>query len=207
SGGHPRSPIGYPVRSSRARLDNTLARSARRIAGSRPVVVGMSHPALEAKCMMRRLLLLPGFLVLAGCAFGTNRVNLAAVPSSAMPADGPTTPVEVRDARAELNGTTVGFKRNGYGAKTGSVELANKQPLAERVRSDLISVLRERGYRAGLEESAADLRFDAEILSFIVDVKQGFWSGSLEGLSAGLGAIIWPGNRGEGGGGAGSGGV
>jgi Uncharacterized lipoprotein len=140
-----------------------------------------------------------GPVVLAGCAFGTNRVNLAAVPSSAMPADGPTTPVEVRDARAELNGTTVGFKRNGYGAKTGSVELANKQPLAERVRSDLISVLRERGYRAGLEESAADLRFDAEILSFIVDVKQGFWSGSLEGLSAvrvtiieqGTGRQVW----------------
>ena len=44
SGGHPRS-LGCPVRSSVARLDNTLARSARHMAGSRPVVVDMSHPA------------------------------------------------------------------------------------------------------------------------------------------------------------------
>ena len=133
---------------------------------------------------MGRLLLLLGLLTLAGCAFGTDRVNLAGVPSIAMPADGPTTRVEVRDARAELSGATVGFKRNGYGAKTGSVELTNKQPLVDRVRSDMISILRERGYRAGSDESTAELRCDAEILSFIVDVKQGFWSGSLEGLSA-----------------------
>ena len=133
---------------------------------------------------MGRLLLLLGLLTLAGCAFGTDRVNLAGVPSIAMPADGPTTRLEVRDARAELSGATVGFKRNGYGAKTGSVELTNKQPLVDRVRSDMISILRERGYRAGSDESTAELRCEAEILSFIVDVKQGFWSGSLEGLSA-----------------------
>ena len=133
---------------------------------------------------MGRVLLFLGLVMVTGCAFGTDHVSLTAVPAIPMPSGGPTTQVDVRDARAELSGATVGFKRNGYGAKTGSVELANKQPLADRMGGDLISVLRERGYRAGSGESAAELRFNAEILSFIVDVKQGFWSGSLEGLAA-----------------------
>jgi hypothetical protein len=106
------------------------------------------------------------------CAFGANRVNFAPVASAPLPEDGATTVVEVRDARAELNGATIGFKRNGYGAKTGSVELANKQPLVDRVRTDLVFVLRERGYRAGTDDPTAELRCDAEILSFIVDAKR-----------------------------------
>jgi uncharacterized lipoprotein YajG len=120
---------------------------------------------------------------LTGCAFGTNRVTLSPLAAAPAPADGPLVQVQARDARAEMSGAIVGFKRNGYGAKTGDVQLANNEPLAQRLQTDVVSILRERGYRADLDASS-ELRCDVEIVSFSVDVKQGFWTGSLEGIAA-----------------------
>lgn len=118
--------------------------------------------------------------MLTGCAFGTNHVNLSPIPATASPNGGPRTQVKTRDARAETSGATVGFKRNGYGAKTGDVKLANDQLLADRLQGDVVSILRERGYRAGADDPDSELHCELEIVSFSVDVKQGFWSGALE---------------------------
>jgi hypothetical protein len=133
---------------------------------------------------MNARLLVILFATLTGCAFGTNHVMLPPVVARAAPADGPRMQVQVRDARAEMSGATVGFKRNGYGAKTGDVQLANNQPLAQRLQDDVVSILRERGYRADVDDPSSELRCGVEIVSFSVDVKQGFWTGSLEGIAA-----------------------
>ena len=124
------------------------------------------------------------FALLTGCAFGTNHVNLSPIPTTALPAGGPRTQVQTRDARAEMSGATVGFKRNGYGAKTGDVKLANDQTLADRLQGDVVSILRERGYQAGADDPGSELHCELEVVSFSVDVKQGFWSGALEGIAA-----------------------
>ena len=124
------------------------------------------------------------FALLTGCAFGTNHVNLSPISATAAPEVGPRTQVQTRDARAEMSGATVGFKRNGYGAKTGDVKLANDQPLSDRLQGDVLSILRERGYRAGTGDPDSELQCELEIVSFSVDVKQGFWSGALEGIAA-----------------------
>jgi hypothetical protein len=121
---------------------------------------------------------------LSGCAFGTNRVTLSPIAASVAPMDGPRIDVRTRDARTEVSGATVGFKRNGYGAKTGDVQLANNEPLSERLGSDVVSILRERGYRADTNNVSGELHCDVEILSFLVDVKQGVWTGTVEGIAA-----------------------
>jgi len=104
---------------------------------------------------------------------------------AAMPASGSTVGVRVTDARPELSGAQVGVKRNGYGAKTGSVELAGGGLLSAILTTDLVSILRERGYRAESTsgDPPAELNLTAEIVSFGVDNKTGFWSGSLEGIA------------------------
>ena len=132
-----------------------------------------------------RRVLLCALLMVAGCAFGTNRVTVRSLPAAAMPASGSTVGVRVTDARSELSGGQVGVKRNGYGARTGSVELAGGSFLSSLLTNDLVSILRERGYRADgtTSGSPADLNLTAEIVSFGVDTKMGFWSGSLEGIA------------------------
>jgi hypothetical protein len=131
------------------------------------------------------LLLVP--LGIAGCAFGTNRVRLPPSGEIALPAEGPNTAVVVKDGRADLVGAKVGFKRNGYGAKTGDVELDGGEPIADHIASDLVGLLRDRGYRASTGRNTpppdAELLVDVEVMSFALDVKQGFWSGSLEGVA------------------------
>lgn len=123
----------------------------------------------------------------SGCAFGINYVTLPSALSAPLPAAGDQVAVQVKDGRADLSGSQVGFKRNGYGAKTGSVELRDKEILTERLARDLVALLRERGYRAfGVRElptERADLLVNAEITSFIVDIKMGFWSGELQAFS------------------------
>lgn len=140
------------------------------------------EPPLEAQLANARLLVIL-LATLTGCAFGTNRVMLSPLAAAPAPADGPLIQVQARDARADMSGAIVGFKRNGYGAKTGDVQLANNEPLAQRLQTDVVSILRERGYRADIDASS-ELRCDVEIVSFSVDVKQGFWTGSLEGIAA-----------------------
>lgn len=122
-------------------------------------------------------------LAASGCAFGTNHVTVRTLPMAALPSSGSTIGVRVTDARPELSGGQVGFKRNGYGAKTGSVELAGGSLLSSLLAGDLVSVLRERGYRAEVQggSPSPELSLTAEIVSFGVDTKTGFWSGSLEG--------------------------
>jgi hypothetical protein len=87
-------------------------------------------------------------LPLAGCAFGTNHVALPPTATVAMPTNGGPIAVQVRDVRGELSGGQVGFKRNGYGAKTGGVALLGNEALADRLSRDIVSVLRSKGYRA-----------------------------------------------------------
>lgn len=120
-----------------------------------------------------------------GCAFGTNRVTVKTLPMAAMPSSGSTIGIRVTDARPELSGAQVGVKRNGYGAKTGSVELAGGSALSSILAGDLVSILRERGYRADVQGSSLppELSLTAEIVSFGVDNRTGFWSGSLEGIA------------------------
>ena len=130
----------------------------------------------------RCCVLLAAVLAISGCAFGTNHVTVPTLPMAAMPGSGSTVAVRVTDARTELSGSQVGVKRNGYGAKTGSVELATGKAVAATLQEDLVSILRERGYRADVQgASPAELSMTAEIVSFGVDTQQGFWSGSLEG--------------------------
>jgi len=43
--------------------------------------------------------------------------------------------------------------------------------------------LRERGYRARSDRGDEELRLNAELINFLIDTKQGFWSGSLEGIA------------------------
>lgn len=138
---------------------------------------------------MRVLAAAAAAILASGCAFGTNHVKLAPTQIAGTPEQGTSVRVSVKDARSEVSGAQVGFKRNGYGAKTGSVELADGEQVAARIERDLVSLLRERGYRAlsigeDTTEGTDRLTCNAEVLSFIVDVKQGFWSGSLEGLGA-----------------------
>lgn len=61
-----------------ARLDKRLARSARHIAGSRLVLVGMSHPALEARSIMKQFFV----LVLIGGALMVSSPGQARMVSS-----------------------------------------------------------------------------------------------------------------------------
>jgi hypothetical protein len=141
----------------------------------------------------KRRMLATGFLAIGtallstGCAFGTNRVTLPPTATVAMPASGGPMGVEVRDVRGELSGPQVGYKRNGYGAKTGSVELSGNEALADRLARDIVSLLRSKGYRAQELRNAAvqegALVFGTDVTTFIVDVKHGFFSGDMQGIA------------------------
>ena len=136
--------------------------------------------------MERRFFIFAVAFVASGCAFGTNRVRLPATAAVPIPDRGASMAVRVKDARPEVAGAQVGFKRNGYGAKTGSVELDHDEALADVLKRDLVAILRERGYRAQDAQAgseASDLLVDAEIVNFVIDVKQGFWSGAVEGIA------------------------
>src|SRR5262245_3680089 len=87
-------------------------------------------------------------VVVAGCPFRTNPVPLPRTAETAEPEQGAVMRVVVRDARPDVSGAQVGFKRNGYGSKTGSVELERGEPVADVLAHDLVALLRERGYRA-----------------------------------------------------------
>jgi hypothetical protein len=103
-----------------------------------------------------------------------------------MPATGSLLAVRVKDSRTDLSGAQVGFKRNGWGARTGSVELANSEPVAHRLGQDLVAISRAKGFRASTGEPApqgpADVILDADISGFLVDAKIG-WTITLESLA------------------------
>jgi hypothetical protein len=125
-------------------------------------------------------------LAVGGCALGTNHVVLPAALTQEMPATGGLLAVRVKDSRTDLSGAQVGFKRNGWGAKTGSVELANNEPLAHRLGRDLVAISRAKGFRASIGEPApqgpADVILDTDISGFLVDAKIG-WTITLESLA------------------------
>ena len=136
------SPIGCPVRSSLARLDNTLARSARRIAGSPLVVVGMSRPTLEVRSFMKQDILIGVLLLSAGCArkgfskpeaaeydFGRDYLYCS-TPE-------PTKPERLMDCKGP-NCNQIQLDTNGRSART------------ERVSRDLVfACLRSKGWHLG----------------------------------------------------------
>jgi hypothetical protein len=126
-------------------------------------------------------------LLMTGCAFGTNHVVLPAALTEPMPAAGELVSVRVKDSRTEVSGAQVGIKRNGYGTKTGSVELANGEALADRLGRDLVAISRAKGFRASVAgpapPDAADVLLDTDISIFLVDAQMGFWSITLESLA------------------------
>jgi uncharacterized lipoprotein YajG len=121
------------------------------------------------------------------CAFGTNYVRLRPTVTTPLPNGGRDVAVEVKDSRPDLSGTQVGFKRNGYGAKTGSVELGGGITLSNSLANDTVVLLRQGGYRA--KSVSEDLSRPAsvvvkeDIVSFVVDNKMGMWSGAVEGVA------------------------
>jgi hypothetical protein len=137
--------------------------------------------------MIRALLLVAVVAILSGCAFGTDHVRLPALAIERPPAQGDQVSVLVKDARADLSGSLVGFKRNGYGAKTGDVSLMDKEVVADRISRDIVSILRARGLRAyevsELLTERADAILGVELASFLIDSKMGFWSGELQGMA------------------------
>jgi hypothetical protein len=136
--------------------------------------------------MGRLLLVVMVGLAAGGCALGTNHVLLPATLTPEMPATGSLLAVRVKDSRTDLSGAQVGFKRNGWGARTGSVELANSEPVAHRLGQDLVAISRAKGFRASTGEPApqgpADVILDADISGFLVDAKIG-WTITLESLA------------------------
>lgn len=140
----------------------------------------------HAPGMGRLLLAVMVGLAAGGCALGTNHVLLPATLTQEMPATGSLLAVRVKDGRTDLSGAQVGFKRNGWGAKTGSVELANSEPVAHRLGQDLVAISRAKGFRASMGEPApqgpADVILDADISGFLVDAKIG-WTITLESLA------------------------
>lgn len=132
-------------------------------------------------------------LAVGGCALGTNHVVLPATLAQEMPPTGDLLAVRVKDSRTDLSGAQVGFKRNGWGAKTGSVELADNESLARRLGRDLVAMSRARGFRASMGERApqapADVILDADISGFLVDAKIG-WTITLESLAVVKVAIV-----------------
>lgn len=91
--------------------------------------------------------------------------------------------VQVRDVRSELSGAQVGYKRNGYGAKTGSVELSGNEALADRLARDVVNLLRSKGYRAQQLQKApmqdGAFVFGTDVTTFVVGVKHGVFSGDV----------------------------
>lgn len=132
-------------------------------------------------------------LAAGGCALGTNYVVLPATLAPEMPATGGLLAVQVKDSRTDLSGGQVGFKRNGWGAKTGSVELANNELLAHRLGRDLVAISRAKGFRAFVGEPAyqgpADVILDTDISGFLVDAKIG-WTITLESLAVAKVAMV-----------------
>lgn len=132
-------------------------------------------------------------LAAGGCALGTNYVVLPATLAPEMPATGALLAVQVKDSRTDLSGGQVGFKRNGWGAKTGSVELANNELLAHRLGRDLVAISRAKGFRAFVGEPAyqgpADVILDTDISGFLVDAKIG-WTITLESLAVAKVAMV-----------------
>jgi hypothetical protein len=137
--------------------------------------------------VVRALLLVAVVGILSGCAFGTDHVRLPALAIEGPPAQGDQVSVLVKDARADLSGSLVGFKRNGYGAKTGDVALVDKEVVADRISRDIVSILRARGLRAyemsELPTERADAILGVELVSFLIDSKMGFWTGELQGMA------------------------
>lgn len=114
-------------------------------------------------------------------------VVLAAALTRDLPSAGDQVGVRVKDSRAELSGAQVGLKRNAYGTKTGSVELANHEASADRLGRDVVAVARAKGLRASLGGPAStdppDAMLDTDVSIFLVDAKMGFWSITMESLA------------------------
>jgi len=151
---------------------------------------------MRANCTMagmRRGPIIGGVVfALAGCAFGTDYIRLPTVSNIQAPEHGLKIAVQVRDGRADMSGTQIGFKRS-YGAKAGSVELEGGETLADRLAKELVALFRTRGYRASEGRPLpGDTDLDAlfEVSSFAVDTQMGFFMGDVLGFAVVRGRVV-----------------
>jgi hypothetical protein len=101
-------------------------------------------------------------LALGACAFGDEKLNLAYDASATTVAVS-----DVADERAEK--AAIGYKRNGFGAKTA--DILSVKPTAELVKEALVATLEKNGHTIG----GADERFAVKttLRKFWFDYKTG----------------------------------
>ncbi len=122
---------------------------------------------------LRILAIVAASLALAGCAFGDEKLNLALDTSAAKPgvlSEAPPAIVfvtDVKDERPEQR--AIGYKRNGYGAKTAKILSVRPEP--DLVKEALTTTLEKNGHKIG----AAGERFavDTKLRKFWFDYKTG----------------------------------
>lgn len=113
-------------------------------------------------------------LVLSGCAFTTDRVDLQHTPqltfSRVQGADNVTVNVIVTDLRQDKN--KVSNKKNGFGMETAAITAARDVPVI--IREAIEKELQQRGFRIG---SDAQVHISADLTRFYNDFRTGVFSG------------------------------
>lgn len=123
--------------------------------------------------MMRLITVAAAAIALSACAFGDATLKLAYDADSANAgvlseaASATVNVKEVDDARVEKN--AIGYKRNGFGAKTA--DILSERPAPELVKEALVATLEENGHKV----DAAEDRFavKTKLNNFWFDYKTG----------------------------------
>lgn len=125
---------------------------------------------------MKRLMIAAAVLAaLTGCAFTTDRIELAYTKQEAVAkipgADAIAVNVQVNDQRQDKG--KVSSKKNGFGAETAPILAV--EDVALTVKRAIEQELQSRGFQLGPQE--AFVRLKADIVRFYNDHKTGFFAG------------------------------
>lgn len=89
-----------------------------------------------------------GWVLAGGCAYATSLVTLGPTLDTPLPATGDQIAVRVEDGCNGVSGHEVGAKRVPAGWESNTIDLKNKERLADHVTADVVALVRERGFRA-----------------------------------------------------------
>jgi uncharacterized lipoprotein YajG len=124
--------------------------------------------------MLRLLIIAAAAASLSACAFGDETLKLAydgAAAKAGVLSEASAARVDVKsvdDARVEK--TAIGYKRNGFGAKTA--DILSEKPAPEIIKEALVATLEKNGHKV----DAAEQRFaiKTKLNNFWFDYKTGF---------------------------------
>ena len=112
------------------------------------MVTSSLSPRLGHACGFAVSLIVLGCLLAGGCAYATSYVTLGPTLDAPMPETGDQVAVRVEDGRKGVSRYELGAKHVPAGWESNTIDLKEKEFLTDHVATDIVALLRERGFRA-----------------------------------------------------------